>query len=170
MSENTKRRIGLANKGRSFSKEHKRKIGLANKGRSFSKEHKRKIGLANSTALKGVVPWNKGKKCPQSSGKKHWNWKGGITPKNKKIRISLEYKAWRLDVYKRDFYTCQFPGCGYKGRDIEAHHIKPFKKHPELIFNKDNGITLCKECHLIVRRKESAFEELFANIIKIKYN
>lgn len=50
--------------------------------------------------------WNKGIKRPEFSGEKHPNWRGGITPINKAIRTSLEYKLWRTAVFERDNYTC----------------------------------------------------------------
>lgn len=80
-----------------------------------------------------------------SSGKNHWNWKGGITPKNQVERRSIEYKEWRNSVFKRDGYVCAH--CGKKGGDLAAHHIKPWAKFPDSRFDVSNGITLCKECH-----------------------
>jgi len=81
-------------------------------------------------------------------GANHWNWKGGITPNNEKLRKCLEYKRWRRAVFERDNYTCQF--CEKKNEvsgQLQADHIKPFAYYPELRFELDNGRTLCIGCH-----------------------
>jgi hypothetical protein len=77
--------------------------------------------------------------------KYHWNWQGGITPINKSIRQSFQYKIWRNTVFERDSYQCQ--DCLEVGGILNAHHIKHFATHPELRFEIDNGLTLCKSCH-----------------------
>lgn len=118
-----------------------------NKGRKFTTEHKQKIG----TALKGIKrPYLRNedyrkKMSDLKKGSAHWNWKGGITPLNKAIRESFEYKLWREAVYARDNWTCQI--CSVRGGNVEADHIKPFSTHPELRFAIDNGRTLCSICH-----------------------
>lgn len=91
---------------------------------------------------KGMITWNKGKKYPQICGEKHWNWKGGISPR---VMNSFEYKLWRKAVFERDNYTCRF--CGQHGGYLEADHIKPWALYPELRFAIDNGRTLCRKCH-----------------------
>ena len=83
-------------------------------------------------------------------GENNINWKGGITPINMKIRHSFEINQWRKSVFKRDNYTCQ--GCKQHGGWLEADHIKPFAKFPELRFDINNGRTLCKPCHSKVTR------------------
>lgn len=86
-----------------------------------------------------------GKKYPEITGEKHWNWKGGKTEKNEAIRKGADYKNWRIAVFKRDLHTCQI--CNTKGGYLHADHIKPFAYYPELRFEIDNGRTLCKSCH-----------------------
>ena len=105
-----------------------------------------------------LVAYFTGKKMPQhiieacrtanklKKGDKHWNWKGGITKERVKLWFSEEYKLWRKQVFERDNYVCQ--DCGNKGRlNLEAHHKKRWIHYPELRFEVDNGLTLCKECH-----------------------
>ncbi len=108
----------------------------------------------------GGEPWNKGLRgihlSPNSEFKKddtrimgenNPNWKGGISSENSKIRSSPEYKQWRIDVFRRDRFSCV--ACGFrshKSEEIIADHIKPFFKYPELRLDINNGRTLCIEC------------------------
>lgn len=121
-----------------------------------------------SWKARNIVPWNKGTKGVMKAnsgsikkgqhlspatelkkgdcaGKKNNFWKGGITPINTRIRQSSEYKAWRVSVFTRDDYTCQF--CFVRGRKLHADHIKPFASYPDLRLDINNGRTLCVDCH-----------------------
>ena len=111
------------------------------KGKKHTKLAKEKIRLSHL----GKKGYWLGKKRLDITGKNNWNWKGGISTENDKIRHSLEYKIWRIEVYKKDKYKCRL--CGSK-KDIVAHHLKLFSDFPELRFSVDNGITLCRSCHL----------------------
>jgi hypothetical protein len=79
-------------------------------------------------------------------GKDSFNWRGGITPENERIRHSKEYKEWRLHVFERDNFACV--NCGdNKGGNLNADHIQPFSLFPELRLDINNGRTLCIDCH-----------------------
>lgn len=92
----------------------------------------------------------KSRYCKKHSfqNERHWNWKGGINLKNERIRHSLEWQVWRSEVYQRDNYTCRLCGKHCQNEEIVAHHIKLFSEYPELRFSVDNGLTLCRSCHL----------------------
>lgn len=79
-------------------------------------------------------------------------WKGGITPENRKIRASINYRLWREAVFAKDNWTCQ--ECGWRGCKLHADHIKPFAIFPELRFAIDNGQTLCVGCHRKKTKKD----------------
>ena len=126
LSEENRKNISEAQKGKKISIETRLKISNANRGKKRSEETRRKLRLSQL-------------------GEKSHLWKGGISEINNKIRTSLEYKLWRESVFKRDNYTCIF--CLKKGGTLNADHIKPFAYYPELRFAIDNGRTLCLRCH-----------------------
>lgn len=57
----------------------------------------------------------------------------------------------RKQVLQRDGYLCQ--RCLHKyntlnSKELEGHHIRSRKNYPELVFDEQNIITLCKTCNL----------------------
>ena len=106
------------------------------------------VGIYNAIIEQIVYEWSK---FNPKTKKYHWNYQGGITPENKIIRNSTEIKNWRNAVFNRDKYTCQ--SCNDSGGILNAHHIKPFSKYPNLRTELSNGITLCKKCHIEVHSK-----------------
>jgi len=147
-------------KGKKWKDASRKKLSLSTKGRTVwnkgirgkykcSEETKKKISKAHTGSKK---PW------AMKSGKENHNWKGGVTKIDKLCRGMMEYKQWRTDIFKRDSWTCQTCGCrGY----VTVHHIKSFSKiikenniidikqakKCEELWNLNNGVTLCEECH-----------------------
>lgn len=101
---------------------------------------------------KGHITWNKGLKG-YMAGNKNSMWKGGITSINDGTRKSKEHKEWAISVYERDYYTCQMCGLKCRVKNIIAHHKKSFADYPELRFDINNGITLCRSCHKKIHKE-----------------
>jgi 5-methylcytosine-specific restriction endonuclease McrA len=101
------------------------------------------------------------------NGESNRGWRGEncVTPSHQRIRQSYTYKKWRQTIFIRDNFTCQDCGSKQSGT-LNAHHKKSFstllKEAQEYlplmdiyeavmtytpIWDIDNGITLCEECH-----------------------
>lgn len=165
-TEEHKRKIGLGNKGKIISEESRKKISNSLKGRKLPKETKKKI----SKRLKGRnfgYKWENGHKLSEKTKSKiskarirYFDRIGRKLPRNK--HDGTKYVRWRLEVFLRDNWTCQFCGkrnCIGLGKSVylEAHHIKSWTKYPMLRYITNNGITLCREDHKLankIQRKE----------------
>jgi len=127
-------------------------------GKHRSDETKNKI--KETMKKKGIMPtkrWTGGRKklltigerMKMSIGQKKRYLAMGIVSKEKeliRLRHGIDYKIWRSSCFKRDNFTCQV--CGGIGGNILAHHLNNFSDFVELRFAIDNGITLCKSCHI----------------------
>ncbi len=138
--------------------------GFIKGGIAWNKE--KKLSKETCLKMKGRVPWNKGKPNPELSkrqiennvakrpevrekmskarlGVRPWNWNGGGS-RNRKY-TKLQWRKFAKEIYKRDDWTCF--DCGKKGGTLNAHHLKPWSRYPQLAFDEMNIITLCLKCH-----------------------
>ncbi len=142
------------------TEEHKRKISEAHKSLvnlHWAKRPEVRLKMSEIRLDKPNRYWL-GKKRPDISNNNHYLW-NGMTPLSEQIRKCVEYYKWRSDVFERDHYTCQ--ECQEVGGYLHADHIKQFsfilKEHNiksmedalkcKELWDRDNGRTLCKECH-----------------------
>ena len=177
-----KQKMRLAQLGRHFSDETKEKIRIAQSGekgywygKCLSKETREKMAIAQL----GKHSYKHSQETKEKLriahlglqiGEKHWNWQGGITSLVEQIRKCFKYRQWRSDIFTRDRFQCH--DCGHKGGRIEAHHKKSFSSilqyyeittleealNCEELWNINNGITLCEDCHKNVYRKNTIKE------------
>lgn len=78
-----------------------------------------------------------------------------------------QYIEWRKNIYKRDNFKCQWPNCK-QNKKLNAHHIKNWANFPGLRFIIDNGITLCKYHHDMIKGLEEIYAPTFMRIIASK--
>ena len=79
--------------------------------------------------------------------KKNYFWKDGGWKKVGRVGQT----KWARAILKRDNGTCQF--CGAI-KNLDTHHIDSYLNYPEKRLDIDNGITLCRSCHIWVHTKE----------------
>jgi len=68
---------------------------------------------------------------------------------DKNWRNSREYRIWRAYIIRRDG-VCVV--CGSRNKR-EAHHLANGAHHPELRYDTDNGVTLCRTHHSLFHNK-----------------
>ena len=81
-------------------------------------------------------------------GSKNPNWQGGVSTEHDKIRHNIEQRLWKRAVKERDG-ACM--SCGDR-KNLHAHHILPFSTYPHLRTAINNGMTLCKKCHVALHK------------------
>jgi endogenous inhibitor of DNA gyrase (YacG/DUF329 family) len=99
------------------------------------------------------------------AGENHWAWNGGLGRITKPIRAKKKYKDWMNSVLERDNKTCQV--CGSLD-NLEIHHkkelailvkeyiakYKTLDSYNDYFYDKENGITLCRDCHMMNHKKQ----------------
>lgn len=163
----SKKKVSVGNFGKIRTMEVRDKMSHNRKGKShapLSEETKRKISISN-TGRSHTEEWCRNHSAAMT-GANHPCWKGGITEWRNQLTKSRLYKAWRTAVYNRDEYTCKMCNDA-SGGNLQAHHIRPVKDHKNdlLIFDIDNGITLCKLCHESIKGQEYTYIDQFTQII-----
>jgi hypothetical protein len=121
-------------------------------GRSHSAETRRKLSVAASRPK----PWIRGQRNGMAgrTGSSNPNYKDGSSPERQRLYASGEGRALIRAVYARDGYRCTSCGAGKTGpRSLHAHHVKPWAEYPELRFEIENLVTLCRDCHHAAHRK-----------------
>jgi len=121
-------------------------------------------GKCSSNASIGRISSLRGIPRLEMRGKNHprYNGNGRHDPDRKRIEAII----WRTRIFERDNWICQ--SCGEKEK-LNAHHIKTWDKYPELRYEVNNGITLCRKCHqptlFIEEQYEKYFEELLQKAV-----
>lgn len=118
-------------------------------GMNATMKYRCKCGNESSTSLGNFL---KGVRCldcglKKISGENNYLYDASKTDAERQSRrIFPGYQEWRRAVFKRDEYTCQV--CGSHGKQLNAHHLEGYSGNRELRTDLDNGVTLCRSCHV----------------------
>lgn len=103
-------------------------------------------------------------------GAKNPNWKGGRMNRDD-LRERIAHYERKMVIFSRvvkarDNHTCKM--CGSKEK-IESNHIIPVRdiKDEAILFDINNGITLCRRCHLSIHLHEYEYVETFRKLLQI---
>jgi len=120
------------------SEETRRKISLANTGKKRTEQEKQLMSWKQWMRGKSMPPETRKRLSLATSGHRHWHWMGGIgsMPYSHQFQNHI-----RHEVRRRDKYSCQ--KCGIKDVHISVHHIDKNKLNDELT----NLVCMCKSCH-----------------------
>lgn len=137
--------IYLHKKGAKRSLETRRKMSLASKGKPKSLEHRQSLSKYRK---ENPTNYWLGKKRPDFTGENNPKWikdRSKVKVGDRSLNDPLQ-KGWRKAVKDRDGWKCQIANMNCCGK-LEAHHILPWSKFPELRYQINNGITLCHAHH-----------------------
>jgi 5-methylcytosine-specific restriction endonuclease McrA len=92
----------------------------------------------------------------------------------RQVTQTPEWASWRQQVFQRDGYRCVMcpntPAAKLafraSRRHLEPHHIQRKIDHPELVYEVDNGVTLCDHCHAKVTDHERDYEKRFQTYVR----
>lgn len=88
------------------------------------------------------------------AGEKNCNWKGGRAGVQN-LRWCPEYTMWKKAVLRTKGKQCGVCGEGSSRKTfIHVHHIKSWATYPEYRFDVNNGLPVCKQCHLKLHTKK----------------
>lgn len=120
-------------------------------GRGLTTGNNRSCGcLFTDYIVKRNVEWG-----INHRGDKHPGWNPELTEKDRAANRTRQKDKpvidWRINVFKRDKHTCQI--CHHKGNKIVAHHLDGWNWCKDKRFEVENGVTLCKVCHINFHKK-----------------
>lgn len=143
--------------GRKHTKETRKKMSDSQQGRIWSAESRKKASDSRKALKKHWYCIECGKEVARKitkrcmscvgkhrGGENHYNWKGGITTKDRLDRVKFQKTIQKL-VFERDNYTCQM--CGEQGVALQVDHIQPWAEYVDGRFDVNNCRTLCMGCH-----------------------
>ncbi len=175
LSEETKNKISIANKGQKRSEEIKKRLSVIHKGMPSGRKGKtgwipsaewrmkqslsrKGIKMLNTENMGRYIRTEKTRKIAseQKRGVKNPNWNNGSSFEPYSVEFT---KALKQRIRERDKYICQ--ECGFNEgllkKNLHIHHIDYNKKNNY----PNNLISLCNSCHMQTNFKRNDWIKYF---------
>ena len=171
-SEETRKRMSIAQSERIYPEDWGRKMSRILKGRKFTEEHRGKLSLmmmGNQNALGNKASTgrifseeHRRKISKKKRGENHHNWKGGISSETSRRVVSREWRKLAKRIRERDENTCQV--CGYEGgnKKLCVHHLRPYRIYKD--DSESNLLTVCRSCHQKLDMKFNVTKEKLCTV------
>lgn len=157
-NESWREKQRIVQTGKKLSEETKKKIGLAHLG------VKRPPEVGMKISLKKI-----GKARFDLRGKNHPFWikdRSKVVGRHNRNFHDPEYKQWCMGVKNRDGWKCRLSNSDCSGR-LEGHHILGWKEHSKLRYQINNGIALCHAHHPRKRAEEKRLIPTFLELVSV---
>ena len=93
-------------------------------------------------------------------GEKNPRYVDGSSPERQRLYAQGEGREFLRRILLRDGYKCVRCDAVNTGkRSLHVHHKKPWAGNPELRFDENNVVTLCRKCHSWVHSKANKEKE-----------
>jgi hypothetical protein len=162
LSESKKGRMSPM-KGKHLSVESRLKMSLASKGKPKSPEHAAKIRALRLGSTVGVE--TRKKISFAFTGSKHPNWRGGISYEPYCVLFNDEFKE---RVRKFFGYICVECGKPQNGERLHIHHVN-FDKQSCCNDTTPLFVPLCRSCHGRTQGNRQYWERHFTDMINLRY-
>ncbi|HEC63774.1 MAG TPA: hypothetical protein ENI23_00605 [bacterium] len=85
-------------------------------------------------------------KMGQLKGPNHPRWNPNLSEEARAFGWTAESAKWSRAILRAADWTCQL--CNKRGTNLSAHHLFNSADHPDKKYDRNNGISICREHHL----------------------
>ena len=82
---------------------------------------------------------------------------------SRRPKVTARDLMWSAAVKAPNLYRCELGHCG-GDMAHDAHHVRSKKAHPKLRYRLENGVALCRSCHMWAHAHPKGFRAWFKRV------
>ena len=130
----------------------------------LTEETRKKMSIAAKARKSNWIGRKHSEETKRKMSEAHWIKDRMKLKTNGKHGYDSNYKNWMLGVKNRDKWLCKINNKDCRGK-VVAHHILSWRNYPELRYEINNGITLCKHHHPVKWEEEKRLAPTFQELV-----